>query len=571
MKRTVLFIITVFVASACSHRTFNMMSGSVKKDQNQARYDYFLVEGLRQKYIGNVNEAAALFEKCIDIDRERAVPYYELAQIYSGAGMKEDAAKSASIAARLEPRNYWYQLACGSIYTLYQQKDSALVYFNRALRADRKAVEVNTILAGLYAEKGDVERADSLFSVLDSVGAMNEDMYLMMISGLIMKRDLKEAARRASMLIDRHPDEIRYKALLADIYQEDNMTGKSDSIYREIIERNPDDIESQLLYLMNLVYKKEYSGIDVFLNNIFESEVIDRDRKVAVAGRIVNDTAYVKENTESVEKSLLVLEGKYPDDEEVLSLRPVMYETAGESEKATWRYEELIKTVKPGFVCKERLILLYAGEKEYEKLYKLAEEYSRENNRSLLGKVYYAIAAMELKKYEVAETELQKAMILAGNSDELKVQVLSMMGDLKYRMKKYSESYSLYDEALAISPDDPLILNNYAYFLAEGNKELRKALKMAEKVMMTEGNNPTYIDTYAWVLYKMGRYRDALKAMNSIFENEGEKDPELLEHMGYIKNALKKCDEAVIFWEMALREDPSKTYLKDEIEKCLKN
>jgi tetratricopeptide (TPR) repeat protein len=569
MKRTVLLILTIIVASACTQRAVNRLSYSGKKDRNEARYNYFLVEGLRQKYVGNINEAAGLFEKCIELDKGRAVPYFELAQIYSGAGMNEDAAKSASMAARLEPKNYWYQLACGSIYTQYQQKDSALVYFTRALKADRQAVEVNTILAGLYAEKGDVERADSLFNVLDSIGAMNEDMYLMMISGLIMKGDLKEAAGRASMLIEKHPDEIRYKALLADIYQENKMTEKSDSIYREIIERNPDDIESQLLYLMNLVYKKEYSGIDVFLNNVFESEVIDRDRKVAVAGRIINDTTYIRENTESAEKSLLVLENKYPDDEEVLSLRPVMYETAGESEKATQRYEELIQTIKPGFYFKERLILLYAGEKQYEKLYKLAEEYSRENNRSLLGKVYYAIAAMELKEYEVAESELKKAMILAGNSDELKVQVLSMMGDLKYRMKEYDESYRLYEEALAIYPDDPLILNNYAYFLAEGNRELRKALKMAEKVMQTEGSNPTYIDTYAWVLYRMGRYRDALKAMNRIFENEGEKDPELLEHMGYIKNALKKCDEAVIFWEMALREDPTKTYLKDEIEKCL--
>lgn len=571
MKRAVTLILIAFIASACTHRSVTRMSYGGKKDKNVARYDYFLVEALRQKYNGNINEAAALFKKCIELDKEKAVPYYELAQIYSGAGMTEDAVQSATIAARREPGNYWYQLACGTIYTQYQQKDSALVYFRRALKADRKAVEVNTILAGLYAEQGDIERADSLFTVLDSIGAMNEDMYLMMISGLIMKGDLEEAAGRASVLIEKHPGEIRYKALLADIYQEDKKTERSDSIYREIIEKNPDDIESQLFYLMNLVYKKEYSGIDVFLNNIFKSGIVDRDRKIAVAGRILNDTAYIKENTESVEKSLLILENMYPDDVEVLSLRPGMYEAAGETEKAAGRYEELIENIKPGFYFKERLILLYAGKREYEKLLKLAEEYSRENNRSLLGKVYYAIAAMELKKYDVAENELKKAMILAGNSDELKVQVLSMMGDLKYRMKQYDESYKLYDEALAITPDDPLILNNYAYFLAEGEKELRRALKMAEKVMQSEGNNPTYIDTYAWVLYKMGKYREALKAMNRIFENEGEKDPELLEHMGYIKNALKKCDEAVVFWEMALREDPSKTYLKDEIEKCLKD
>jgi len=63
---------------------------------------------------------------------------------------------------------------------------------------------------------------------------------------------------------------------------------------------------------------------------------------------------------------------------------------------------------------------------------------------------------------------------------------------------------------------------------------LKKALKMAEKVMETEGTNPTYMDTYAWVLYKMKKYREAHRVMNAVFEAGGERDPELLEHMGYI-------------------------------------
>lgn len=213
-------------------------------------------------------------------------------------------------------------------------------------------------------------------------------------------------------------------------------------------------------------------------------------------------------------------------------------------------------------------MILYAEKKDYRKLYNLASGYSRDNNRSILGKVYYALAAMELKEYEVADAELKKALILAGNNDLMKVQVMSMMGDLKYRMKDYETSYSYYEQALKISPDDPLLLNNYAYFLAEGDRDLKKALKMAEKVMEAEGDNPTYIDTYAWVLFKMGKYREAQKEMLRIFEKGEEKDPELLEHMGYIKRALGKCDEAVIYWRESLEKDSSKSYLEEEIAGC---
>jgi len=558
------------LATACTHKAVTNTDFKGKTDKSDGRYEYLLAEALRQKYVGDINEAAGLFEKCIETDRQRAVPYFELAQIYSAAGLAEKSMAYASTAARLEPENYWYQLASGSLFTQYQQKDSALVYFSRALEADSRAVEINTILAGLYAEKGEVDKADSLFRVLNNEGALNDDMFLMMISGLIMKGEMSEAAARTKKLIEKQPDEMRYKALLADIYFEDGKKEKSDSIYKEIIAKNPGDIESQLLYLMNLVYKKEYSGITAFLDNVFESEIVERERKIAVAGRLLSDTAYVIENSGSLEKSLKILETRYPEDEEILAMRPGMYETAGRKDEAIIRYEELLTNIKPGFYFSERLILLYADRREYRKLFNLASVYSRENNRSILGKVYYAIAAMELKEYETADSELQKALILAGNSDELRVQVLSMMGDLKYRMKDFDSSYGFYEEALKISPEEPLILNNYAYFLAEGDRDMKKALKMAETVMAKEGDNETYIDTYAWVLFKLGRYREAHKTMLRIFEKEGERDPEIMEHMGYILSAMGKCSEAVEYWREALEKDNTKSYLEEEIRKCVR-
>lgn len=566
MRKYIIMALILISAAGCSKR---IVSSSVEKERkSDNRYDYILAEALRQKYVGDVSEAATLFEKCIELDRTRAVPYFELAQMYSSAGMSGKSMYYASRAARLEPDNYWYQLAAGSLFTQYELKDSALVYFTRALKADRKAVEINGVLAGLYAEKGDAVRADSLFRVIDSEGALTPDMSLMMISGLLGRSEYDEAAKRTKRLLEQYPDETRYRALLADIYFEQGLREKSDSIYTAIIEKDPDDIESQLLYLISLVYRKEYSGISGFLNNVFRSDVVERERKIAVAQRLAGDSAYMATNAESLITALVILEEAYPGDEEIMSLRPGAYETAGMTELAIKRYEEILSDGRQGFWFKERLMILYADKKDYRKLYNLASGYSRDNNRSILGKVYYALAAMELKEYEVADTELKKAMILAGNNDQMKVQVISMMGDLKFRMKDYETSYSYYDQALKISPDDPLILNNYAYFLAEGDRDLKKALKMAEKVMEKEGDNPTYIDTYAWVLYKMGKYREAQKEMLRIFEMGKEKDPELLEHMGYIKRALGKCDEAVLFWRESLEKDSSKTYLEKEIAGC---
>jgi tetratricopeptide (TPR) repeat protein len=431
-------------------------------------------------------------------------------------------------------------------------------------------VEVKGILAGIYSERGETAKADSLFKILEEDGVLTPDMSLMMIYDLISMNKVDEAAERAIKLLELNPEETRYRALLADIYYENGLKEKSDSIYAAIIEEDPDNIESQFLYLMNLVNRKEYTGISGFLRNIFRSEVVEREGKIAVARRMAGDSAYMKENAESMIESLLLLEEQYPDDEEVISLRPAVYEATDKIDLAIQRYEEIIKSIRQGFWFKERLMILYARKNEYSKLYELAGDYSRDNNRSLIGKIYYALAAMELGEYSVAGNELKKAMILAGNNNELKVQVLSLEGDLHYRKKDFDASYACYEEALKLSPDDPLLLNNYAYFLAEGDKDLKKALKMIMKVIETESGNATYVDTYAWVLYKMGKYRDAHREMVRVFELSSDRDPELLEHMGFIKKAVGRCEEAVVYWKEALKEDSKKAYLEEEIIKCQK-
>ena len=56
-----------------------------------------------------------------------------------------------------------------------------------------------------------------------------------------------------------------------------------------------------------------------------------------------------------------------------------------------------------------------------------------------------------------------------------------------------------------------------------------------------------------------------------IFVSGEDQDPELLEHMGFIKKALGKCSEAIVYWKNALEKDSSKTYLEEEIRKCIQN
>ena len=109
------------------------------------------------------------------------------------------------------------------------------------------------------------------------------------------------------------------------------------------------------------------------------------------------------------------------------------------------------------------------------------------------------------------------------------------------------EAVRFFERAVEKFPDDPELLNNYSYLLAEKEKELKKALEMAGKAVSLNKTSITFLDTKAWVLFRLGRYGEAEKIMDEIFADEGsyyhQSSEELFDHYAEIKKALNKNEE----------------------------
>jgi Tfp pilus assembly protein PilF len=180
----------------------------------------------------------------------------------------------------------------------------------------------------------------------------------------------------------------------------------------------------------------------------------------------------------------------------------------------------------------------------------------------------FATGALENEDFDVALEELRKADILAGDNRELKLQILTMRADVHYRSRNYDEAFSTYEEALKMDDSDLTLMNNYAYYLAEQNMNLKEAEEMAKTVISKETGNNTFLDTYAWVLYKRGKAREASRIMEKIINSGEAEDAEYYEHYGYILKSMKKCREAVVNFEKAVSLDETKLNLKEEIENC---
>jgi len=569
MKGKLLLIFTIAAAfTACSRYIAQNGETAITTKGNEAQYDYMLSEAYRQKYLGSMADAVKLFEECKKSFPEKAVPYFELAQIYSFQGNKSDAKINALRAEKLEKDNYWYKMFCGGLYSSEKNIDSAIVFFEGALKLKPDDNDIKAVLGQAYLQAGDLLKAEKVLRQLTDNGEYNETDIFNIVNSLIEAKHFKEAEEWTKKLVKQNTEEVKYQAVLAEIYRFEGKNNLADSCYNSIIASNPNDGESQMLVMNYLIEKEDYENASSFLGSILENNSITRERKVDFLRYLLNDTTFVKTKFSVLESNLIKVEGQFPNDEEVYSLRAQVYEMMGLKEKAIERYYEIRKENKSTFYSDQKLIILLAEEKRFEELFNVAKTFATNYNKSILGKVYYGIAAVELKKYDIAEEEFDKAMILAGNDEKMQFSVLSAQADLEYRQKNFEKSFTLLESALKIEPEDAGTLNNYAYYLAENNSDLKRAFQMAAKAIKKEPQNGTYIDTYGWVLYKMGKYKPALKEIKRALDMSKDRDPELLEHMGYVLKSLRKCDEAVNYWQESLKRDPTKTYLNEEIEKC---
>jgi tetratricopeptide (TPR) repeat protein len=168
--------------------------------------------------------------------------------------------------------------------------------------------------------------------------------------------------------------------------------------------------------------------------------------------------------------------------------------------------------------------------------------------------LYKGLAYNQLKNYPEALSVFRKGLAYIPEEDKETLSTFyGLIGDSYHEMDKREEAYQTYDKALEYNENNISVLNNYAYFLSLDREQLDKAERMSGKCVQLQPNEPTYIDTYAWVFFQKGNYSLAKFYIESAISKGGDKSPDILEHYGDILFKTGNTDKAVEQWEKALK------------------
>ena len=565
----ILLVIFLLSFSSCSKSLLPAeTTGGARKKFDAAAFNYVYVEALKQKLLGNGGDALKYLEQCLKINAESDAAYFQMAQIVIANGDIKNGKKYAAKALSIDQENIWYLTMLAGLY--YQEKniDSAIIYYEKAVKYFPEKENLQITLGNLYSEDKKYDKANLIFESFDIKYGVNETSTLSSIKNLIAEEKFDDAMVKTQALLKEFPEEIMYNVLLADIYRGKGENQKALDAYNQLLERNPGNPQIQLSLCDFLIDEKNYNDLFNLINSVILNNKIERENKISLMARLIGIQDLYKDWGEKMVISLMVLEANYNNDNIVPLLRPELMINQNKLVDASNRLEEIITASPENYYAWEKLLLVYLQLKEYDKLLKKGEECATKFNTSFPAKLLYANAALETGKYSIALDELKKAEILAAENKDFIVQVLTMRADVYYRMKDYLKAFETFETALKSDNNDLTVINNYAYYLAEQNTNLKEAEDMAKRVIDKEKGNATYLDTYGWVLYKRGKLKDAARVMESIITNGDKPDAVWYEHYGYILKKEKRCKEAVENWNIALKLDSTKTELLKEIENC---
>jgi tetratricopeptide (TPR) repeat protein len=123
-------------------------------------------------------------------------------------------------------------------------------------------------------------------------------------------------------------------------------------------------------------------------------------------------------------------------------------------------------------------------------------------------------------------------------------------------------------EGIAAHPTGASLLNGLAYMWAEQSRNLQDAMRHVSRALRQEPNNPAFLDTRGWILFRMQRFPEALNDLQRAHRILGYDNPEILLHIGDVHEALGNHRGASQAWIKAHRADPDLPGLKQRLDRA---
>lgn len=550
------FIVSCVLFVACGKTVLKEQKSVPSVDYNTAqKVKYFYAESVTQLQKGNYDAAFDLLKHCIELNPYAAEAYYGLTPLYAEMGMDTLALENMEKAVSLRPDNVTYQERLAQTYLGTKQWDKAINTYERIMSYSPTRTDVLGILIQLYGQNKDYDNIIRCLDRVENIEGASEQTALSKMHIYSLKGEKDKELQVLEDLVKKHPNDMNYRVMKGNWLIQNGMHEEAFEEYQFALRQDPKHVAARLSLLDYYRTLDKDSLANALQEDILESPEIPTNDKVMLVRKVV------AENEQNGADSTQVLDlfnrvlSKPQHSADMTAMYAAYLQMKNfPQDSINTVYYQALKIEPDNASVRLALIQSLWKEQNFDEIIRLSKEATQYNPDEMAFYYFLGVCYFQKGNNDASLDALRRGVsqINSKSNKEFVSDFYAIMGDILHEKGKSTEAYAAYDSCLQWKPDNISCLNNYAYFLSEEDKDLDKAERMSKKTIDEEPENPTYLDTYAWILFKQQRYEEAQKYIDKVLELSPSPDATLLEHAGDIYSKTGNTKEAVAFWKRAL-------------------
>ncbi|MDA3954758.1 MAG: tetratricopeptide repeat protein [Bacteroidales bacterium] len=555
LKVIVVIVITFLSFTSCSgQRNIGKSKTKVKKElsaDSEQQYYYLFLEANRKKVLGDLNGALALYYQCLELNPDAAAAMAEISKLNEIMQNFEVAIKYAEQAIKIDSGNKWYKVNLAKLYLVIKDYNNAIKTYEQLYLINKTDLEIPYNLAALYNHVGNYKRAIELYNDIEKNSGVNENLSIakQQLYGSIGNKT--KAYNEIDNLILHYPNEPKFYGIRAEMYTNDNLFIKAKENYNKLFALDSTNALGMLSIIDFYRKKMDYDNAFKIIKKVIYHEGIEVNQKILIFVSFLNIQSEFNIYNQQIKEHLLLLKEAYPDVQDVYTVHADFLIKSNLFDEAQTEIEYILDNFTGNIVIWEQLLSIYSYKSNFDQLYVKSIIAIDSFPQHALFYFFNGVSATQINKPGEAITILNKGLEWVKNSPDLEVDFYTNLAEAYYSKKEYMQSDYFFEMVLKKEPDNLYVINNYSYYLSLREEKLEYAETLSKKSIIAEPNNSTYLDTYAWILFKLERYQDALLYIKTAFEHGGAESDVIVEHYGDILFMIGNKEAAVELWKLS--------------------
>jgi tetratricopeptide (TPR) repeat protein len=538
-------------------RLFFLLSFSIFFQQNFAQtalsekdrlaFDRHFFDGNKEKMIKNFEEAEKHFRAALAINQNSSDVNFQLAFVLFSNKKRDEAINFAEKAVKLAPLNEWYAKFLINSYIEIGSYNDAIAQCESSFKI-LKQIDFLKLKADLQLRKGDYANAIKTYDHLEKNFGSSENYTLQKEKLYLILNKPDKAIKELEKFSAKQPENMTIKGMLADLYLNYRQQDRAIKLYQEILQIEPKN--GYAAFSLADYYKSQRDLQKYYeMVRLGMASNIEPNSKLKMLSILIPSKDFGSDHLKKCDELVDIFLENNSNTPEPYLFKGDLFLQKGEFEEARGWYLKATE-INPSelvawdqiIVCDQQLGKFDWMKEDCKKMLEIFPQYPAPY-------IYFGIACKNLGNIKEALTVSRLGVTFASDEESL-ISLLMNLGEVAFRSNEFELSDSAFEAVLAISPDNSLALNNYAYFLSLRNKDLEKAENLSKRSLVFDPSNAASLDTYGWILFMKGNYEEAKIQIEKSLKSY-ENSAEVLEHYGDVLYKLGQKESAIIQWKKA--------------------